>query len=324
MLVRLRTQPALTQRCACRGLINKSDEELAALGRSRRLDGLPLVWSRCPNLRELELRRFPLSHPAGPLAQLTRLTLDACCRSRGAGAPPLLRLKAAAPRLGALGWRGTHDDGAAEAAAGHPALRELSLNYNGYYYSDKGGEPERAWLRAAPRLAAVTSLSLVVGSDLFERDEDMGGQVHTGEWLQRVCQWTEPWRRLQHLQFAVTDGLGIDALLAAAGGAAGGRLRSLTLALAELPAARAEAASALRALGAAYPLLEVLTLQLGACERMEVCTAMEVSGELLRSAAAIAPSCPALREVRVEPSLLDTDFSTRGIPRAGWRRPGAA
>lgn len=141
-------------------------------------------------------------------------------------------------------------------------------------------------------------------------------------WLARLCRWLGRCTRLAHLGLSVSRGAPAEQLLSAVGAAAGGRLRSLTLDNAVLPPTRGAAAAALLLLPDCYPLLEVLELKLCLDPGMEAVEAEALSRELLLSVPGLAPRCPALREVWVDPTA-SRHAATRGIQKAVWLRPGA-
>ena len=135
---------------------------------------LALVRARFPALRELELDSAYLDQPRAPLEHLTCLRLSNCCKA-GAGAEPLSSFVAAAPRVEVLSsWEGrSNGKSVAEAAAGHPCLRELSLDLTD---TDPRGTPAgEAWLRAAQQLPALESLALSLPSSLAALREEPRG-----------------------------------------------------------------------------------------------------------------------------------------------------
>lgn len=264
--------------------------------------------SRCPPLRELDPTARNLHQPRAPLPHLTRLSLSSCYSSYS----PLPRLAGLAPRLAALHVEGKSASGEmAEAAAGHPALRDLSVDL---YGDDVPGEGEPAWRAVPQKLPALSRLNLWVHAQMFwptedDEEEEGGGGLAELSGVQCACDCLRNCKGLTHLAFAVG---GLDSgpgtlreLLAAVGAAVGGQLRSLTLAGAEVPPQGA-AAEALRALARCFPRLEVLALQLRRPEA-DARSAEAVSHDVLAPVPALARRCPALQEVWVEawPALVE-------------------
>ena len=175
------------------------------------------------------------------------------------------------------------------AAEGHPCLRELRVS---------DGQ-EEAWLRAAPRLPALSTLKLVVHPQLFKQ-EGLDGEAAQ---MLRVFGWVAHCEWLSHLVLKVAPHTHVAAqdLLAAVGAAAGGLLKSLTLRGAQLPPTRESATRAMQTL-VGCPHLEVLWLWTPGY--MEASAAEARARELLLVAPALAPRCPALREVRVDESAV--------------------
>ena len=142
-------------------------------------------------LRELSVDSWYLDQPPAPLAHLRRLHV-ARIYPPPEGAAPLLRLADAAPRLDVLAWNGAYptwwdgcpDPARAAAVEGHPCLRQLRVSVQ-----------DEAWLRAIPRLPALSTLALYMHPRLFEGKEVEGGASATA-WPQRVSVYPAQCKRL--------------------------------------------------------------------------------------------------------------------------------
>ena len=280
--------------CLLHSPCTHSLQGLALLPHRRRDDDVPgplsLALLACPALRELEVYNWHLDQPPGALTHLACLSLDSV-KAAPVGGPSLLHLAEAAPRLEVLTGRGfDRECGIATAVGGHPCVRELVL------YLDR-----KTWLRAIPRLPALSKLKLVVSTSLFEGEEVEGGARDDTARALRVCGWLGPSNRLSPLDLSIA-GANVPAhgTLAAVGAAVGSRLQTLNLRDFELPPMRGATVRTLSTLVACYPLLEVLTLHLWKSDGMEVSTAEALSREFVTAAPMVAPLCPALHEVHVK------------------------
>lgn len=160
---------------------------------------------------------------------------------------------------------------------------------------------------------------------MFEQDvvdgrEEAESEALCASQVLRACGWLRGCERLEHLELGVNDPFPVHTVLAAIGAAIGGQLRSLTIVAAEVPRTRAAAAKALYTLAASFPRLEELALQLCVPDDMDAHAGEMHAAELLAPAPALAPLCPLLRSVRVEPS---PHVTMRRITEAVWLRPGA-
>lgn len=263
---------------------------------------LTLASNACPDLRELEVGYWHLDQPPGPLAQLTRLSLTAVTAPPD-GAPVLRSLVEAAPRLEVLpSWDEEPGCGIAAAVEGHPCLRELHLH-----------RPQEDWMRAIPRLPALSDLELNVLSEWFE-GEEMEADAQATARVLRVCAWLGHCKSLLHLNLTVPGIPPANEMLAAVGAAVGSRLRTLTIYNVQLFAQNREAAATtLYTLVVCFPQFEVLTLHLFAPDGMVASTAEAVARELLLAAPAVAPLCPALGEVKLH-------YCADGLQTATWLR----
>lgn len=229
---------------------------------------LAVVWATCPALRELELSAAYLDQPKTSLAHLTCLRLDNC-RKTGEGTAPLRSLAAAAPRLEVLSSCQERSNGnsVAEAAAGHPCLRELIVDLKNV---DPRTAPPEGWLCTAQQLTALERLALKLPVDLVPGvAPGAGPQVQPGggftagllDAIGRLVHC----HRLAHLELTGntkwrSDAKPVHEVLAAVGAAAGDRLRSLSLNGTALPLKPADVASVLGVLPVSFPRLEVLAL----------------------------------------------------------------
>lgn len=207
----------------------------------------------------------------------------------------------------------------ANAAAGHPALQELSLDFREVDVVEGGGvRADTAWLCAAQKLPALSSLDLLVHSDMFGPEEgEEAGDGFTAR-VQRACKWLRDCTRLTNLELNTFDPIPLHELLAAVGAAVGGQLRILTLDGPEVPT-QVTAAEALHTLAAQrFPRLELLALQLRRPDSADPRSAEAVSQDLLAPLPALAPLLPALQEVRVQASKMYG--SVGSIQEAAWLR----
>ena len=160
------------------------------------------------------------------------------------------------------------------------------------------GDQEKAWLRAIPRLPALSSLQLCVNARSFGGKELEGDDLTITQTL-RVCACLASCQRLAHLDLTAAPDVSSLQLLAAVGAAVGDRLRYLNFTYTSLPPTPGAAVRALHTLVACYPHLEVLSL--GMPFEMEASAAIALSRELLQAVPELAaPLCPALRKVRVD------------------------
>lgn len=247
--------------------------------------------------------------------------------------PPLQSLAAAAPLLEVLSVAGTCDDDAnAKAVVGHPCLQDLRLDCAESIVQADKVRPEEAWLRAAQRPPALARLAFWVYPERSGPEEVEGHEPEEMEendyactaWLQRTFGLLYDCKRLTHLEFAVetAEPIPLHELLAGVGGAVGRRLRSFTLAGAEVPHTSAVSA-ALHTVAEGFPLLEVLVLQLSEPKtRPDAGSGFTaLLWDVLVPMQALAPLCPALREVRLEGSPLE--WYAGAVPKASWVRTGA-
>ena len=252
---------------------------------------LALASAACPALRELHVVAWRLDQPSVPLAHLTRLNVMVLNPAPG-GAAPLRRGAGAAPRQEVLDW-GSFCWALSMIAAteGHPCLQELRLL-----------DQEGAWLRALPRLPAVSTVQLHTDRISYEGEEARRSGNASGL-VVLVCRRLARCERLSHLVLSVEprEQLSAHDLLAAIGAEVGSQLRSLTLTDAQLPPTKKAVAAAMRTLGACYSRLEVLTLRGDSRHmRFEPSAAAALARRLLLAVPVMAPRCPALREVRVD------------------------
>ena len=249
---------------------------------------LTLASVACPVLRELDAGSW--YQPPAPLAHLTRLDLFSV-HPPPEGAAPLQRLADAAPRLEVLKWYNCRDPALAAAAQGHLCLRELRVS----------GQ-EEAWLRAVPRLPALSTLDLQMHPRLFE-GEEVEGEPSATTWLLCVCSWLVQCKRLSHLRLNVLGGITClpmsccpPSALRSAAGCCPWAWLSLGLHGVWLAPTRDAVARAMRTLVACYPHLEVLKLSLP-YHGLEASGKEALARELRRAAPALAALCPAVREV---------------------------
>ena len=248
-----------------------------------------LASAACPALRELEVYSWYLDQPPAPLAHLTRLHTE-YLKKPPQSTTPLRRLATAAPRLEVRDWGNSNDPANAAAAEGHPCLHKLCISGN-----------EEAWLRAIPRLPALSALEVYARPRLFEGKE-AEGEADADAQASRVFGWLAHCERLSHLVLQISTKTRMSALelLARAGAVVGARLRSLTLNFAQPPRTAAAVAKAMQILGACYPHLEVLELGLPFHLMINAGAAKLLSRQFLLAVPALAPQCAALREVRVD------------------------
>ena len=162
-------------------------------------DPLTLASAACPSLLELEIQGLALDQPPAPLAHLTRLAITDI--EELPDSEPLLRLSAAAPRLEVLSVQlehSYHSRACAEAAEGHPCLREVRLH-----------APDKSWLHAMRRLPALSTLafkSLELRKKDWHEDEreEMEGAAGATARVLRVFGWLSKYERLSHLEVGVS------------------------------------------------------------------------------------------------------------------------
>lgn len=276
---------------------------------------LALCGAKCPALREVDLQDFDVDQPPEPLAALTVLSLEDCSIEEDDTAP-LSSLVLAAPQLKTLCWAGYHDDGVAEAAAGHPRLGKLCVEFEHLGPHDRA---EEAWLSAARQLPALTSMLFQVRGESFDCDE-LEGDAAAGRTARvlRLCEWLGHCTKLQDLYLSDAAGAPAHEVLAALGAALGGRLHALTLACTTMPARLGAAGRTLYTLAALFPRLRELTLELDRPEGMKPEAMPIYARVLLGTACELPPLCPLLEKVKL------LWFTSDGVERGAWRRAGGA